>query len=150
MPKKKFKATPFKLWLDQLAKICIKTRDNFTCQIQQEGCSGRMQPLDFNCQWCHIKSGRRNNLRWNFMNLLTGCGHCHCWGHDNTNEFGVWFAEKYPLRNEHINLPRYNRPWSEVDFRLVEKYLIQKCKDFNVDPLHVPQAYRKRFIKAIE
>ena len=93
---KKFQARPFKRWLDALAREIVKTRDDRTCQIGRPGCYGTMLPKDKNCQWCHIKSRNTNDLRWDAINALTGCGHCHQWAHANPDSFGVWFAEKYP------------------------------------------------------
>lgn len=107
-----------------------------------------MEPLDYNCQWCHIKSKNSNNLRWDFLNVLCGCGHCHAWAHANPNEFGVWFAQKYPHRNDYINLPREHKPWKEDDFRKVESFLLQKAIDLEIDSLTIPErgrGYRKRF-----
>ena len=149
---KKFHKKAFKLWLDQLCKVCVKDRDDFTCQIQHEGCSGKMMPLDKNCQWCHVKSKQRNIMRWYFLDIICGCGHCHQWGHANPNEFGVWFAKKYPVRNDYINSLTQIPPkvWYEDDFRDVELVLLRKCLDLDVKVEYFPESYRSRFLKRIE
>lgn len=153
LKRRKFSKRAFKDWLDTLAKVCVKTRDDFTCQIQYDAsCSGTMQPLDHNCQWCHIKSRNSNNLRWDLLNALCGCGRCHQWAHANPNQFGVWFKEKYYYRDGYINLPRASKVWREDDFREVESFLLQKAIDLEVDSLTIPErnGYRKRFEKKIK
>jgi len=154
MAKRKFYKKAFREWLDCLAKVIVKNRDDFTCQIRHDSeCSGKMEPLDFNCQWVHIKSRKSNNLRWSLFNTICGCGHCHTWAHDNPNEFGVWFATKYPQLDQYLNLPRKSYTWYESDFRLVERQLLQKAIDLDVDYMTVPdrgRGYRNRFIKKIK
>jgi hypothetical protein len=150
---KKFKVEPFKEWLDVLAKVVVKTRDGFTCQIVHDpACSGTMIPLDKNCQWCHIKSRKSNKTRWDLLNTLTGCGHCHAWAHANPNEFGVWFAAKYPHRDGWINAVQKqpNKTWRQKDFEQIERFLLQKSIDLNVDYLHVNTKYRDRFKRRTE
>jgi len=151
--KRKFSKRAFKSWLDTLAKICVKTRDDFTCQIQHDGCSGTMVPLDNNCQWCHIISRSSNIFRWDLLDALCGCGQCHSWAHANPTAFGVWFADKYPYRYRCLNLPRKNFTWREDDFRQVEVYLLNKAIDLKVDILNIPdrgRGYRRRFETRIE
>ena len=154
MAKKKFYKKAFREWLDTLAKVVVKNRDDFTCQINHDSeCSGKMEPLDFNCQWVHIKSRKSNNTRWMILNAICGCGHCHSWAHDNPNEFGVWFATKYPELNKYLNLPRKAHTWYESDFRLIERQLLRKAIDLEVDYLTVPErgrGYQARFRKRIE
>ena len=155
MAKRKFSKSAFREWLDTLAKVVVKTRDEFTCQINHdEDCSGTMTPLDNNCQWCHIKSKKSYNFRWELLDALCGCGHCHAWAHANPNEFGVWFAKKYSRRNEYLNIPRDNRTWRECDFWDVEAFLLQKCIDLNVDVLNVPDRggwkFRAKFLRRVD
>lgn len=147
---KKFKAKPYKDWLDHLCAVVVKTRDGFTCQIVHDpACAGTMMPKDKNCQWCHIKSRNSNKTRWDLLNALTGCGHCHQWAHANPNEFGVWFADKYPHRDGWINAVQKqpNKTWKKADFGEVENFLLQKAIDLNVDYMTVNTAYRTRFIR---
>jgi len=154
MAKRKFYKKAFRKWLDTLAKVVVKNRDDFTCRINHDGeCSGKMEPLDNDCQWCHIKSRKSNNTRWLIPNAICGCGHCHSWAHDNPNEFGVWFANKYPHLDEYLNIPRESHSWREDDYRLIESQLLRKAIDLDVDYMTVPdrgRGYRKRFIKRIK
>ena len=124
---KKFRAKPLKKWLDTLAAAVVKTRDNSTCQIVHDpACAGTMLPLDQNCQCCHIISRGSNETRWDLFNLITGCGHCHKWGHDNPAEFGMWFRGKYPHRLQYLSqFPKEKRTWRESDFRYWETFLLQ-------------------------
>ena len=146
----KFKPRPFKRWLDHLCSVVVKTRDGFTCQIQRPGCAGQMPPGDHNCQWCHIISRTANKTRWDLINALTGCGHCHQWAHANPVEFGLWFYDKYPYREEHLHniatlVP--NKTWRQADFEEVEKALLEKVVDLEVDPLSINKTYRAKFIR---
>lgn len=144
---RKFKKKAFRAWLDELAKIVVKTRARFTCEIQQaNNCPVQLIPLDKNTQWIHIKSRSRNDLRWLLCNALCGCGQCHQWGHANPNEFGQWFTEAYPARNALINriALRELRTWREQDYRHIEDYLIKKAREVEVDYMNMPVAYRMR------
>lgn len=153
MAKRKFHKRAFREWLDTLAKVVVKTRDDFTCQIQHDNeCSGTMKPLDYDCQWLHIKSRKSNNLRWNLFNAMCGCGHCHGWAHDNPIAFGVWFTTKYPELYKYLNMPRETHTWRENDYKLIERQLLRKAIDLDVDFLTVPdrgRGYRDRFRKRI-
>ena len=152
MAKKKFKAKPFKLWLDHLCAVIVKTRDDFTCQIQRPGCAGRMVPGDRNCQWCHIVSRTANKTRWELLNALTGCGHCHQWAHANPVDFGVWFVNKYPYRFDHLREIGMdsNRIWRQSDFKEIERALLKKAIDLEVDYMTVNTTYRDKYKRKIK
>lgn len=159
MAKKKFKAKPFKDWLDHLAAVVVKTRDDFTCQIghtpydkRSNGCAGTMSPGDFNCQCCHIESRNENKTRWDLLNLVTGCGNCHAWAHAHPARFGVWFIQRFPHRDAHINemLFQPNKTWRQADFEEVEIFLLRKARDLNVDCITVNTRYRVKFRRKIE
>jgi hypothetical protein len=140
---KKFKAKPFKRWLDCLAGVVVKTRDGFQCQIVHDPA---------NCQCCHIISRSSNITRWDLMNLITGCGHCHNFAHKNPVEFGVWFSGKYRHRLDWIECVscQPKKTWRQPDFEEVERQLLQKAIDLNVDYLHVNKTYRDRFKRRIK
>lgn len=55
-------------------------------------------------QCSHIKSiGGHDNLRYDPMNVLPMCGHCHnFWYHAEPTESGKWFEQKYPGRYEYL------------------------------------------------
>ena len=120
---RKFKKTPFRKWLDFLAKNVVKADANYTCEIQQANdCPVHLRPLDENTQWCHIKSRNSNIVRWSVHNALCGCGQCHQWAHANPDEFGPWFAAEHPrasaIINELIQRPPF--PWKEEHFRQIQ------------------------------
>lgn len=153
MAKKKFRKKPFRDWLDCLARIVVKTDDNFTCQIRQSpNCAGEMMPLDRNCQWCHIKSRSRNDLRWNEWNAITGCGACHQWAHANPNEFGVWFQHQYPWRYGYLNdlAKQPLHTWKEDEYKEVEEELLRSAFDLEVDYLNIPERFQMRLKRKLE
>lgn len=153
MAKKKFKAKPFKNWLDRVAATVVKTRDGYTCQIVSDGgCAGTMMPGDQNCQCCHIISRSCNNTRWDLLNLITGCAHCHAWAHKYPVQFGVWFAQKYPHRIEYLDIVSRvkSKTWKEDDFRAWEHRLFLKAIDLNVDYLRISPNYRSRFNRVLK
>ena len=55
-------------------------------------------------QCSHIKSiGAHCNLRFDPMNVLPMCGHCHnFWYHQEPTESGNWFELTYPGRYEYL------------------------------------------------
>ncbi len=155
MAKRKFSRKAFRGWLDCIAKLTCKTDDSFTCQMQlSDNCSGTMMALDFDCQWCHIKSKKSYNLRWLAENAITGCGSCHAYAHDNPDEFIRWFTEKYPHRIAIID--KYNRmpsrTWRQLDFEILEKELLQDALAVGVDYLNAPimNRWRNRLKRKLE
>lgn len=144
----KFKKRPFRDWLDCLAKTAVKARDKHVCQR----CGCKMSFGDHNCQWAHVISRSSNNLRWHLCNALTLCGECHQFAHSHPTEYALWFVKNCTGMWNVINSPMYRLhiTWKEEDYRKVEQYLLQKCKDFKVDPLSVPVKYRNKFIKAMK
>ena len=151
--KTKFKKRPFRDWLDELAKIVVKTDADFTCEIQQaNNCPVKLRPLDRNTQWVHIKSRNSNAVRWLTQNALCGCGQCHQWGHANPNEFGAWFANTYPSRNSFINevASRPPYPWKEHDYKTAERYLLVEAHAVGVDYMNMPVKYRMRLKRKLE
>ncbi|MHA2086568.1 MAG: hypothetical protein ACXABD_22740 [Candidatus Thorarchaeota archaeon] len=125
---KKFRAKPFKDWLDHLCAVVVKTRDSFQCQIVHDpACAGTMIPKDRNC--------------------ITGCGHCHNFAHKNPVEFGVWFAGKYPHRMSWLDCMNRQpkKTWRQSDFEDIERKLLQKAIDLNVDYLHINEKYREHY-----
>lgn len=148
MTKKPFKRGPFRDWLDCLAAVVCKTRDNFTCQWRfSDDCQGTLMPGDRNIQACHTKSKGScvMDLRWELLNLDTACGQCHAHMHANPDSFGVWCKEDRPHIYEFLNEPRAVRPWKEADYLAVERTLLGKALDLDVDYMSFPQQYRVRF-----
>ena len=154
MAKKKFKATPFKKWLDELARVIVKTRDGWTCQINQPGCAGGMVPGDENCDWHHIipRSECGLALRWSPLNSLTSCRNCHTWVTEHKELTDVWFASKYPVRDMIIR-ERHIRPirtWHREDYERVEDVLIRAAIRGNVDYLNIKPEHRAKFKRKVE
>jgi len=148
--KKKFAVKEFRRWLDALAALVVKTRDDFTCRIHIDAeCAGTMPAGDFNCQWAHLKSRSSNNLRWDIINALTACGRCHQWAHANPTAFGVWLKEKYPHIWDYVNMPRDNKTWRQEDYLEIETMLLGKCRDLNVDPLNIAVYWRKKLMRKL-
>ena len=141
----KFKATPFKTWLDSLARVCTKTRDDWTCQYDE--CEGRIQGVE----WHHVRYRTLNHLRWDLINGISLCGACHRMWH-NGAKIQVWYGQRYPDRLAHLyTKPRLLGTWKEDDFLDIEKYLLGKCVDLGVDPYMVSnKAHRNRLIKKLE
>jgi hypothetical protein len=140
----KFKAKPFKDWLDSLARVLVKERDEWTCQY--EDCPKTCRGVD----WHHIRYRTLNHLRWDLLNGISLCSSCHREWHQGA-KMQVWFEKKYPARFKHIySKPRIEGTWKEQDFLDMQEYLIQKCIDFNIDPYKIGnKAHRNRLIKLI-
>ena len=154
MAKKKFKATPFKKWLDELARVIVKTRDGWTCQINQPGCAGGMVPGDENCDWHHVvkRSTCGLTLYWDLENSLTACRSCHSWAEANQVDCEIWFANKYPYRWDDVqDLKQIKaRAWHQSEYEAVELNLLIKAVDYDVDYLHIKPEYRTSFKGKIE
>ena len=146
--KKPLKRGPFRDWLDHLAAVVCKTRDNFTCQWRfSDKCQGTLMPGDFNIQACHTKSKGSCvlDLRWELLNITTACGQCHAHMHANPDSFGVWCKEVRPHVHDYLNEPRAVRPWKDADYFAIEQVLLEKALDLEVDYMHVRKDYRPRF-----
>ena len=140
----KFKAKTFKTWLDALARTVVKTRDDWACQY--DDCEGSCGGVD----WHHIRYRTLNHLRWDLLNGISLCSSCHRKWH-NGPKLAVWFEQKYPDRYKWVySKPRLEGTWKEDDFLAVEKFLIGKCVDLNVDPYRMSEAHAKRLVKKIE
>jgi hypothetical protein len=150
---KKFKAKPFKLYLDELAKLAVKTRAGFACEVKlAEGCTRQMRPLDCDCQWIHIHSRTSNVIHWDMWNTLCACGACHQLAHAHPTVIGEWFKKTYSDRDSYC-LARLAIPphtWKEIDFREEEQDLLDYLVSVNADYLHVQKRYRQRVKRAME
>ncbi len=150
---RKFKKTPFRKWLDFLAKNVVKADADYICEIQQANdCPVQLRPLDPNTQWIHIKSRSSNIVRWSLNNALCGCGQCHQWAHANPDEWGTWFAHKYPEREAIINELRRRPPfvWKEEHFRAIEEVLLTEAKNIGLDYMNCSTDFRMRLKRILE
>ncbi len=84
------------LELDALARIRCFERDNYKCVVA--GCNRT------NIQWCHVESRTYKSLQWDLDNNLTMCAGHHLAWHHAPREWGQWFAEMYPERNEYLTI----------------------------------------------
>jgi hypothetical protein len=139
----KFKAKPFKTWLDSLARTIVKTRDEWTCQY--DDCDGHVQGVD----WHHVRYRTLNHLRWDIINGISLCGACHREWHQGP-KLAAWFKQRYPDRYDYIySKPRLEGTWKEADFLEIETMLLQKCIDLDVDPYKMSKTHRNRLIKKL-
>ena len=134
---RKFSRNAFINWLDALARICVFTRDDFTCQMKfAPDCYGSSFPTPQDRQCCHIIRRGLYNSRWDIDNLITGCSKCHAALHQDVR-LGSWFEKEYPHRDEYLtwlkSLP-VKSSWKPDDFREKEEYLLGKCVDLEVVP----------------
>lgn len=87
--------------LDEELKQVCRLRDNYTCQH----CGKHVEGQDAHTSHV-ITKGQGYKLRWDLLNVLLLCFHCHrqFW-HDSGEGIG-WFKEKYPYRWEYLNNSR--------------------------------------------
>jgi hypothetical protein len=141
MAKKKFKAKSFKVWLDCLARLLVKTRDEWTCQYDE--CQGPVGVME----WHHIRYRTLNHLRWDLNNGITLCSSCHRKWH-NGAKLQVWFERTFLARFDWIySKPKLLGTWKEQDFLDVQDYLVQKCIDLEVDTSRLSASHSKRLTK---
>ena len=144
MAKKKFKAKPFKDWLDFLCRLAVKTRDEYTCQKCDMSVQG------YHCHWHHIIMRKLNHTRWDLLNGITFCDKCHRkW--EEGPELQVWFSKTFPVRYAYITTkPRHIGTWKEWDFVEVEEMLLRKLADLEFDWDNVPEAKRSRLTRRLK
>tara|TARA_R100001086_G_C11825645_1_gene255258 strand:- start:1092 stop:1520 length:429 start_codon:yes stop_codon:yes gene_type:complete len=76
------------------AKLCVKLRDNYTCQYSGQECSGA------NCHASHVLNvGSHKNMQLDPTNMkvLTSYYHLHWW-HKDVLHATNWFKYKFPKR----------------------------------------------------
>lgn len=56
-----------------------------------------------NLQWCHIKSRKFYNLRWDRDNYFCLCAPCHSKFHDSPDSFILWIESKFPGQLDRLN-----------------------------------------------
>ena len=150
---KKFARKAFILWLDALARLCVFTRDEFTCQMQLvDDCYGSSFPTPQDRHCSHIITRQHYNTRWDLVNLTTGCSRCHGATHQDSR-LGCWFKDKYPQRDEYLTWAKAQTvvsSWKEWDFKKKEGYLLEKCVDLEVDPANMAnEQFRIRLIRKL-
>ena len=89
-------------------------------------------------QCSHIKSiGACDNLRYDPMNVLPMCGHCHnFWWHLEPSESWTWFEQTFPGRNEYLLVAKNKHVgWTEEKlFEVREKIKNKDLKGLLIAP----------------
>ena len=158
---KKFNKKAFKKWLDALCRVVVKERDGWQCRWCKKS---QLEGLD--CQWSHINSRTTNCVRWDLLNSLTLCSGCHGDAHAHETVFYGWLQNKHPYLLDYLNeeidgVPRCKARtlWKEDNFLAVERALLLKALDLDVDPYKIKnddggekgtEMYRKRLIKKLK
>lgn len=104
--------------LDNIVKQIVRLRDNGCCQYCGKPASGQ------NAHTAHVYAKKTHRLRWDLLNLLLLCFHCHI-EKFHRNPFEIqegWFRQKYPARYEylqriHDKIVRYTN--SDLELKLI-------------------------------
>lgn len=121
--------------LDATCRLAVKLRDDYTCQY-----CGKRNMKD--CHWSHIIAGRGYFLRWNMLNSMVKCYHCHRWlWHAGKINKDGWFKKKFPARWNYLHgyqndqkgmfMPRCNIVWKYTDVELEE--ILENLKQKVID-----------------
>ena len=103
--------------LEELVKLYIKLRDDYTCQH----CGKKVTGSD--CHASHvIPVSRSGYLRCEPLNMKVMCYHCHInWWHKHPIEAGAWFTDTFPERWEYLKALHIQRLKPPREDELVEK-----------------------------
>jgi hypothetical protein len=98
MPKKKSKKKAARDKAEKLAKLYVKLRDDYTCQM----CGKRVEGV--NCHASHvIPVSRSGRLRCDPLNMKVLCYYHHLnWWHKEPTSAGKWFTDKFPERMDYL------------------------------------------------
>jgi len=80
------------------AKLCVKLRDNYTCQYTGQEVQGS------NCHASHVlNEGTHKNMELDPTNMkvLSSYSHLHWW-HKDVLHATEWFKDKFPDRYEYL------------------------------------------------
>lgn len=94
MPKLAHNRTWYIKKLVSKAKLCVKKRDNYTCQYSGQECAGA------NCHASHVLNvGTHKNMELDPTNMkvLSSYYHLHWW-HKDVLHATNWFKYKFPQR----------------------------------------------------
>jgi alpha-galactosidase/6-phospho-beta-glucosidase family protein len=80
--------------LVEKAKLCVKLRDDYTCQRCNKEVSGS------NCHASHVLNvGTHKNMELDPINMKVLCSYCHLhWWHKDVLHATEWFKDKFLLR----------------------------------------------------
>lgn len=98
MAKKLTAKAKLKKELVDAIRIYIRLRDNDQCQHCMNYVTGS------NSHISHIiPKSQGNVLRYDELNLMVKCHHCHLgWWHKNPLEGAEWFSKKFPERHKYV------------------------------------------------
>jgi len=98
MPKLPHKRAWYTDKLAEKAKLCVKLRDNYTCQHCEKEVEGK------NCHASHVLNvGTHKNMELDPTNMKVLCLRCHLqWWHKDILLATEWFTNKFPLRYEYL------------------------------------------------
>jgi len=124
IPSEKVKKHSKKWW--------YKTLDDlFSPMIREKGfcerCGSRVNKLNH----AHVIGRANKALRYDILNAMCLCVHCHFWWHENPTESGLWFAEKYPERKTYLDWAKLKFvDRTEDDFKILEAAI--RNRQFNL------------------
>lgn len=130
MAKKRKKKTSRKRLIDRCDNLCkrvVKIRDEYICQK----CGKKVSKQ--NCHWSHVVPRADLWLRWDLLNSMAMCYHCHhYWWHKDPLGASKWFEETFPARADYLRQKRVGTATNtmrETDIEKVEQFLQEKLKE---------------------
>ena len=80
------------------AKLCVKLRDDYTCQRCNKKVEGR------NCHASHVLNvGTHKAFELDPSNMKVLCSYCHLhWWHKDILHSCQWFEDKFPERHNYL------------------------------------------------
>ena len=98
MPKLPHKRSWYTNKLVEKAKLCVKLRDDYTCQHCKKEVSGS------NCHASHVLNvGSHKNMEIDPTNMKVLCLRCHLqWWHKDILPATEWFKDTFPERYDYL------------------------------------------------
>ena len=94
---------------DQLDGLCREivriTFQDYCCR-----CSKHVTGCDSHPSHIVAKGKGASLRRWDLLNIVLHCFHCHRWWHNNPTESGKWFSQAFPVRDEYLEIYRGGKP----------------------------------------
>jgi hypothetical protein len=105
--------------LNDMARELVFRRDGFKCWRADELPHFRHAQL----QPAHIHSRRKESMCWDLANIMTLCGGCHMWWHQNPEDAFVWLRGRLGDKAVDWLGLRYHAPSHDLDLQAVFVYL---------------------------
>lgn len=116
MKRKKSERTKLIEKADKLWSLCVRTRDDFTCQ--------KCGKKEKHTQGAHIFSRNHFQTRWDPANGITMCYYCHImWSHREPIEFTQWIMEKLG-RSKFRSLEEKSKPKEQITELFIQSRII--------------------------